>query len=152
VDREEDSMIDSLLVMFQRRIIAAVMLTVAGWLGLGDEGASRAQQIAVSVSAFLPAAGMLWSYLQKIERRELYRRLIAGVIPAVYALLGAIAGEMSDSERAGIAQGVGSLLQSILGDPSPEVLGLAAGAGALGMWSFKSENKLQPGKLSSPNP
>ena len=95
---------------------------------------------------------MLWSYLHRIERRELYRRLISGIVPCVYVLLGVLAPEMGDEGRSEFSKQVAAILQSIIGQPPPEVLGLMGAAGVAGITSFYKANPLGAGKLGSPNP
>ena len=113
-------------LLAERRLIAAVVLLAAGAYGFTIED-EQAKVITVAVN-WLSSAAFVWSRFQKIERAELYRRLIGGLVPAVYTVLGVVFGDMlADNERAEFAQGLAAVVSL-----------------ALGGWSFAQENAVKP--------
>lgn len=115
-------------LLAERRLGAVAVLLIAGALGvqIGDE---QQKLITLAVTGF-GSAMFLWSRFVKIERAELYRRVIASVPAVLYAFMGVVLGDAApDAERAQFVQGV-----------------LAVISLALGGWSFKTENTVRPAR------
>jgi hypothetical protein len=95
--------------LLEGRLAAALVLFVTGTLGLKLDADLEGQVVKVA-STYLPALLLVWSVIQKLDGRELYRRLSAGVLaaalPAIYTVLGFVAPELADADRSTAAQGV----------------------------------------------
>lgn len=146
---------DALLVGLQRRLICAAVLAACGWLGLdSDQAKTWAQNVTLAACTFAPMAGLVWSYFGKASAVPFSRRLVAGVVPIAYALLGALDLGMSDAERAGFAESLKQLLEAVVGNPPPELLAAMGLAGAGAVSSHFVANRLQPSspRLATRNP
>jgi hypothetical protein len=146
--------VDALLVAVQRRLIAAAVLAVCGWIGLESEAAKTwAQNVALAGSTFVPMLFALASYFGKPGSAPVSRRLVAGIVPIAYALLGALADGMPDAERASFAMALKGVLEALVGNPPPELLAAMGLAGAASVSSALVANPLRaPGRLGTPNP
>lgn len=133
---------DTMMIALQRRLIAAVVLAVCGWLGLKSaEAQTWAQDITMAFVTFLPMLGLVWSYFKKIDREHISRRLVAGMMPLTYAVLGALNLGLSDAERAGFSEGLQNLLNAIVGSPPPELLAAMGLAGTAAVSSYFIPNR-----------
>ena len=146
-----------LFVLLQRRILAAILAAAAGYFGITQlTDATTVQAVAGASTVAIGIIGNLWSYLVKIDRKHISRRLVSNSVLIIYTLLGVLDMGMSDAQRAEAAEGLGwfvKQLAEIIGANNPEVIALTGTAGVLGLTSKALPRKhLKGGALASPNP
>lgn len=128
--------LDGFLLAIQRRVIGTVAAVLAAKWGIELE-ADALGKLWMAAFGFVTACGYLWSYLVRIDRRELYRRLWPAVFAAVGAACAALGVEVPKEA-----------LENV------HVQGAALVAVVSGVLSFALERKrlVPKGRLASPNP
>ena len=99
--------------LFEGRLFSLLLLVLSGAYGI-EISEDFKTKLVYLIGTGLPALGLLWSRLQALEGREIYRRVASGAlafaVPAVYSLIGALTPEASDAERAAQSQALVGLV------------------------------------------